>query len=168
MLTKEEAQRIIGVELARVDGSSSSGSSDEHCAYYPVAGAAKANADQLAEKVQEMKNSSGRSKEAGLKDVESLMKNLAAGTNDGTRPVLEITIFRGDAQLAITGLNLGTALGGMKPEKVEGPWDDATLGPLNSTLAVRKGENGFMIDLGQLPEGREKGLEVAKTIAGRL
>jgi hypothetical protein len=167
MLTKDEAQRIIGVDLARVDGSVS-GSDGEHCFYYPAAGAARANADQLAEKLEEMKNSSGGSKEADMKKVEGLVKNMVAGANDGSAPVLEITIFRGDAQVAITGLNLGTALGGVKPEKVDGPWDDATMGPLNSTMAVRKGENGFMIDLRQLPDGREKGFELAKIIAARL
>lgn len=163
MLTKQEAERILGMPLERVDGSSRANESEEHCDYYAPAGAAKASAEQTAERLQALgKSNSG--KNGDLKEIESLVKGMAASMNDGTTPILVVTIYRGDAQIAITGLNLGTALTGLKPEKVAGPWDEATMGPMNSLMTVRKGDNGFMIDLRQLPGGREKGLEIAKTI----
>ena len=77
-----------------------------------------------------------------MKEVEGLVKGIAAGMNDGSTPVLQVTIFRGGAQAAITAMNLGTALSGVKPEHVEGPWDEATIGLVNSMMTVRKGDNG--------------------------
>jgi hypothetical protein len=65
-------------------------------------------------------------------------------------------------------MNVAGALMGTKPESVPGPWDDAVFGPMNSTLTMRKGENGVMIDLRQIAHGRQKGLELAKAIAPQL
>jgi len=169
MLTKQEAEQILGVPLERVDGGSRSNATEEHCDYYAPAGAAKASSEQAAERLKELgKSGSGKSDELNLKGIEGVVKSMGASMNDGTTPIMVVTIYRGDAQIAITGLNLGTALGGMRPEKVPGPWDEATMGPLNSLMTVRKGDNGFMIDLRQLPEGREKGLEIAKTIVEKF
>ncbi len=167
MLTKQEAERILGMPLERVDGSSRANASEEHCDYYAPAGAAKASAEQTAERLQALgKSNSGKS--GDLKEIEGLIKGMAASMNDGTTPIFVVTIYRGDAQIAITGLNLGTALTGLKPEKVAGPWDEATMGPMNSLMTVRKGDNGFMIDLRQLAAGREKGLELAKAIVEKF
>ena len=167
MLTKQDAERILGMPLERVDGSSRANASEEHCDYYAPAGAAKASAEQTAERLQALgKSNSGKS--GDLKEIEGLIKGMAASMNDGTAPIFVVTIYRGDAQIAITGLNLGTALTGLKPEKVAGPWDEATMGPMNSLMTVRKGDNGFMIDLRQLAAGREKGLELAKAIVEKF
>ena len=167
MLTKQDAERILGMPLERVDGSSRANASEEHCDYYAPAGAAKASAEQTAERLQALgKSNSGKS--GDLKEIEGLIKGMAASMNDGTAPIFVVTIYRGDAQIAITGLNLGTALTGLKPEKVAGPWDEATMGPMNSLMTVRKGDNGFMIDLRQLAAGREKGLEIAKAIVEKF
>lgn len=167
MLTKQDAERILGMPLERVDGSSRANASEEHCDYYAPAGAAKASAEQTAERLQTLgKSNSGKS--GDLKEIEGLIKGMAASMNDGTTPIFVVTIYRGDAQIAITGLNLGTALTGLKPEKVAGPWDEATMGPMNSLMTVRKGDNGFMIDLRQLAAGREKGLELAKAIVEKF
>src|SRR6185369_44703 len=153
LLSKQEAEHILGISLARVEAGNSS---EERCDYYAPASAAKASTDQVAEKIQELGKSSS-SKAGDLKEVERLVKNLGAGMNDGSTPLMQITIYRGNAQVAITAMNLGTALSGVNPERVEGPWDDAALGPMNSMLSVRKGENGFTIDLRQIPDGRDKG-----------
>ena len=169
MLTKGEAERILGVPLERVSGRPSANESGEHCEYYAPASAAKVSADQAAERLKALgKSGSGKSDEANLKDIEGIVKSMGAAMSDGTTPVLVVTIYRGDAQAAILGLNLGVALGGMKAEKVAGPWDEATMGPLNSLMTVRKGDNGMMIDLRQLPEGREKGIEIAKTVVAKF
>jgi hypothetical protein len=166
MLTREEAERILGMQLVRADGRIN-GSSDEHCDYYATAAAAKAGAEQATQRFQEL-GKSGSAKSGDMKEVEGLIKGFAAGMNDGSTPILQVTIFRGGAQLAVTAMNLGTALNGVKSERVEGPWDEATMGPLNSMMTVRKGDNGAMLDLRQLTEGREKGLEMAKVIVSRF
>jgi hypothetical protein len=167
MLTKQEAEHILGIPLERVDGELRRGASEEHCDYYASAGAAKASADQVPDRLEKLKaRSSG--KDGEMKELEGVIKSLTAGMNDGSTPLLQVTIYRDDAQVAITGFNLGTALTGTKAERIEGPWDEARMGPLNSTMTVRKGDNGFMIDLRQLADGREKGLEISKVIAGRF
>ncbi len=169
MLTKAEAEQILGMPLERVSGRPSANESGEHCEYYAPASAAKASAEQAAERLKQLgKSGSAKSDEANLKDIEGVVKSMGAAMSDGSTPVLVVTIYRGDAQAAILGLNLGVVLGGMKAEKVPGPWDEATMGPLNSLMTVRKGDNGLMIDLRQLPEGREKGIEIAKTVVAKF
>ena len=169
MLTKQDAERILGMPLERVDGGSRANASEERCDYYAPASAAKANAEQTVERLKEMgKSNTGKSDELNLKELEGVLKGFGASMNDGTAPILVVTIYRGDALAAITGLNLGTALTGLKAEKVAGPWDEGTMGPLNSSMMVRKGDNGFMLDLSQLQAGREKGLEIAKMIVEKF
>ncbi|MEO8126053.1 MAG: hypothetical protein ABJF23_01655 [Bryobacteraceae bacterium] len=169
MLTKQEAERILGMPLERVDGGSRG--SEEHCDYYAPASAAKASAEQAESRLKALGKSNLKDDDVAghLKEIEGVVKSMGAAVNDGTIPIMVVTFYRGDAMAAITGLNLGTALsGGVKPEKVPGPWDEAVMGPLNALMTVRKGDNGFMIDLRQLPEGREKGIEIAKTIIDRF
>lgn len=169
MLTKQEAERILGIPLERVEAGSQAHSSEERCDYYAPAGTAKVSAEQTAERLKQFgKSQSGNNGEVNLKELEGVLKGFGASMNDGTAPILVVTIYRGDAHAAIVGLNLGTALTGLKAEKVAGPWDEATMGPLNSLMTVRKGDNGFMLDLSQLPGGREKGLEIAKTIVEKF
>ena len=168
MLTKQDAERILGMPLERVDGGSRTNGSEEHCDYYAPAGAAKVSAEQTAERLRALGKSNSGDLNQNLKEIEGLVKGMGASLNDGTTPILVVTIYRGDAQIALTGLNLGVALSGVKPEKVAGPWDEATMGPMNSLMTVRKGDNGFMIDLRQLAAGREKGLELAKAIVEKF
>lgn len=169
MFSKEEAERILGAPLVRVSGRPSANESGEHCEYYATASAARASADQAAERLKDLqKSDSGNNDEVNLKKVEGLVKSMGAAMSDGSAPVLVITIYRGDAQAAILGMNLGVALGAMKTEKIPGPWDEAVMGPMNAFMTVRKGDNGAMIDLRMLPEGREKGLEIAKIVAAKL
>lgn len=167
MLTKQEAERILGMPLERVDGGPRTNASEEHCDYYAPAGAAKVSAEQTAERLKEL-GKSHSAQNGDMKELEGVLKGMAASMNDGTKPILVVTIYRSDAQVALTGLNLGTALTGLKQEKVAGPWDEATMGPMNALMTVRKGDKGFMIDLSQLQGGREKGLEIAKTIVEKF
>jgi hypothetical protein len=167
LLTKQEAERILGVTLTRTDGSLRSGSSEEHCDYYADASAAKTSAEQAAQHFEAMsKSHSG--KNTDLKDLEGVVKGFGASMSDGTTPYFRFTVFRENAKLAVAALNVGTALGGAKAESVPGPWDEALFGVMNSMVSVRKGDQGFMVELGQVVNGREKGLELAKVIAGRL
>lgn len=168
LLSKQEAERILGIALTRTDGSPKGGSSEEHCDYYADPSVTQASRDDLARRFQALAKSDSNQPPEKSRELESLVKGFGASANDGSTWILQITIYRGDGQLATTAFNAGSVLMGMKPESVSGPWDEAKLGPLNSTLTVRKGKDGFMIDLRQLQDGREKGVELAKAVAGRL
>lgn len=63
----------------------------------------------------------------------------------------------------------GKALGGDAGfERLEGIGDEAWLGPLASMLVFVKNGVGVELDLRLVPDGREKGVRLAKLIASRL
>lgn len=166
VLSKDEAQAILGFALTRAEGAQGNGA-EEHCDYYADPAALQEARDNIRNALESLGN--GQAKPGGgLSKVEEITKSISAGVNNGSAPILQITIHRGDARLTTSAFNAGTALMGFKGEQVKGPWDEATFGPLNSTLTVRKGDNGVMIDLRQVPGGREKGLALATAIAPRL
>ena len=53
-------------------------------------------------------------------------------------------------------------------ETLAGIGDDAVLGPLDTVLIFVKGDIGVSIGLATVPNAREKGIAMARTIAGRL
>jgi hypothetical protein len=167
LMSKDEAEKILGFTLTRSDGNLRPGASDEHCDYYADP---KALEEIRSKTVEEFKTPANgkQSAEAGLAQVEALTKGMVAGVNDGSAPILQISVHRGDAKAASFGMTAASRLMGVKPEHLTGPWDEAEFGPMNSMLTLRKGNNGVTIDLRQVPKGREKGLQMAKVIAPRL
>lgn len=167
LMSKTEAEHILGFALTRSDGSLRAGSQDEHCDYYPDAAAL----DQIRTKTAERFKAPAQgtsSLENGLAQAEAMTKGMVAGVNDGSAPILQFSVQRGDAKAASFGISAASALMGGKAERLPGPWDEAMFGPMNSTLMMRKGNNGVLIDLRQIPNGREKGLAMARLIAPRL
>lgn len=167
LLPKGDAEGVLGFALARTDGTLESSAQDEHCDYYADPGALKQARENAAVRFRSLM----RSKSAAPNDasqIENLVKSMGAGANDGSAPVLQITIYRGDANTALAGYRLGTSLMGGKNPSIPGPWDDAIFGPMNSTLVVRKGDNGVLIDLRQIPNGHDTGLAIARLIVPRL
>jgi hypothetical protein len=83
---------------------------------------------------------------------------------------LVITIHWDDGPTAVAATRLaGKLLGGDAGfEKLAGIGDEAWLGPMASTLVFSKGRMGVEIDLRMIPDGREKGIRLAKLIASRL
>lgn len=167
LMSKDEAERILGFALTRSDGNLRPGASDEHCDYYADP---KALEEIRSKTVEEFKGpgNTKQSAGAGLAQVEALTKGMVAGVNDGSAPILQISVHRGDAKAASFGMIAASRLMGVKPEHLTGPWDEAEFGPMNSMLTLRKGDNGVTIDLRQVPKGREKGLQMATMIAPRL
>lgn len=165
LLNKEEAQHILGFALARVDGTLT-GSQEEHCDYFADPSARVVAKGQMTAALNAM--TSKASQTGDLSNVENFVKSMGASANNGSVPVLQITVYRGDGKMATGAFNLGNRLMGTKPESVVGPWDEAIFGPMYSTLTVRKGNNGVMIDLRQIAHGRAKGIALAKVIAPRL
>lgn len=166
LMTKAEAEHILGLTLVRIDGSLKASSSVEHCEYYADPKAIEGVRNKTAERFQNPANS--KSAQDGLAQAEELTKGMVAGVNDGSAPILVFTVHRGDAKAAMFGMTVATKVMGGKPETIPGPWDQAVFGPMDSTLLVRKGDNGVFIDLRQVPKGRERGLEMARVIVPRL
>ena len=167
LMSKDEAEKILGFTLIRSDGNLRPGASDEHCDYYADPKALEENRSKTADKFKTAANTK-QSAEAGLAQAEALTKGMVAGVNDGSAPVLQISVHRGDAKAVSFGMTAAGRLMGTKPENLTGPWDEAEFGPMNSMLTLRKGDNGVTIDLRQLPQGHEKGLQMARVIAPRL
>jgi len=167
LMSASEAEKILGFALTRSDGSFKPGAQDEHCDYYADPKALDEVRSKTVEGFKTATNSK-ESAEAGLAQAEALTKGMVAGVNDGSAPILQVTVHRGDAKAASFGITAASRLMGVKPEKITGPWDDAEFGPMDSILVVRKGDNGVSIDLRQVPKGREKGLQMARVIAPRF
>jgi hypothetical protein len=166
MLSKDEAQGILGFALTRADGLENGGA-NEHCGYYADPAAIQVAREKLRSTFESLRTGHAKTGE-GVSQAEELTKSFVTSANNGSVPILEITIYRGDGKLSTSAFDTAGALMGYKAEHVAGPWDEATFGPLNSTLTIRKGDNGAMIDLRQVPDGRAKGLALAKVIARRL
>jgi hypothetical protein len=167
LMSKDEAEKILGFALTRSDGNLTPGASDEHCDYYADPKALEEIRSKTVDEFKAPANTK-QSPEAGLAQVEALTKGMVAGVNDGSAPILQISVHRGDAKAASFGMAAASRLMGVKPEHLTGPWEEAEFGPMNSMLTLRKGDNGVTIDLRQVPKGREKGLQMAKMIAPRL
>jgi hypothetical protein len=75
-----------------------------------------------------------------------------------------------DGPTAVTATRMASKLFGGDAgfEKLSGIGDEAWLGPLASMLVFSKGKVGVEIDLRTVPDGREKGIRLAKLIASRL
>jgi hypothetical protein len=88
----------------------------------------------------------------------------------GAESQFTITVHWDDGPTAVTAARMaGKLLGGDAGfEKLQGIGDEAWLGPLASILVFSKGKMGVQLDLRLVPDGREKGIRLAKLIASRL
>jgi hypothetical protein len=88
----------------------------------------------------------------------------------GDPPQLTITVHWDDGPTAVAATRMASKLFGGDAgfEKLQGIGDEAWLGPMASTLVFSKGKMGIEIDLRLIPDGREKGIRLAKLIASRL
>jgi hypothetical protein len=66
-------------------------------------------------------------------------------------------------------LTMGVITGNGKiAESLHGVGDEAVLGPMNSILVCAKGDTAITVDLRMLPNGRERGIDIAKRVISRL
>jgi hypothetical protein len=88
----------------------------------------------------------------------------------GDPPQLTITMHWDDGPTAVAATRMTSKLFGGDAgfEKLQGIGDEAWLGPLASMLVFSKGKVGVEIDLRLIPDGREKGIRLARLIASRL
>jgi hypothetical protein len=153
LLTTEEATEILSraVERATADGLT--------CHYFirPPTEAEKAEAVAKAKKPAEQGN------------VEDLTKALMAGAVDSNTPYFAVEVNPdGKTMMAALKLVVGTSGVSGVSEKLEGIGDEAMLGPMNSVLMFVKNGTGIQIDLRQVPQGRERGIEMARRIVARM
>lgn len=165
LLSKDEAGSILGVTVVRAVGNQA-GTSNEYCNYYADDKDLEKSRTAAAEDRRPMGSTNDPAQQ--MAQVEDMAKRMVASANDGSAPVLQITVNRGDAKAAALAFTTANALMGTKIVNVPGPWDQAVFGPMNSLLSMRKGDNGVMIDLRQIPKAHDKGLAMAKVIAGRI
>jgi len=83
---------------------------------------------------------------------------------------LTITVHWDDGPTAVAATRMTSKLFGGDAgfQKLQGIGDEAWLGPMASMLVFSKGKIGIEIDLRLIPDGKEKGIRLAKLIASRL
>jgi hypothetical protein len=162
LLSKDQVVAILHAPVARVEGNEA-GDLKEFCNYWSE----KASPDDSKKTPGESSDWSHKDGPATLKDFEDMAKSISRSAN-GPSPLLGVQVFRGTAKVALISLKTATLFSGQKNKSIEGPWDEAYFGPFDSLLFVRKGENGFMLDLKRVPLPREKGLELANAMVGGI
>jgi hypothetical protein len=162
LVTKDEAAQFLGVELDRI-----APEGDRVCHYYGKAPTAAEREREVGELQRTLKG--GNSGE-GPQAVENLVKALGSGMA-AAGPYFSVTVDWDDGRMMLGAMKFvtDTAGAGTKmTEHLSGIGDEAVLGPMASTLVFVKGSTGVQIDLRMVPNGREKGIAIGKTVASRL
>jgi hypothetical protein len=103
---------------------------------------------------------------ANDREAEEMAKSLASAFASGP-PQLVVQVDRTDAATTIAATRMTASMtGGF--EQLSDIGDEAWLGPMASTLTFRKGDVAVTLDLRMVPDGRDKGQQLAKLIASRL
>jgi hypothetical protein len=172
LLTSQEAAEILNRTVARTERQGDS------CDYYikpQTEEERRAEVERNMETVSTTKQADSkevdRDPNAAMRNqgMEELMKSITGGVNDGSTPYLRVEVHE-DGKLLINANKVAIGLGGGANmiEALKGVADEAILGPVDSMLVMVKRGTGVMIDLRQVPKGRERGIEMAKKIAARM
>jgi hypothetical protein len=162
LVTRDEAAHFLGVEIDRIEPEG-----DRGCHYYGKAPTAAEREREMAELQRSLKQ--GKSGE-GPQGVENLVKALGSGMASAG-PYFSVKVDWEDGRTMLGAMKFVTdsaGAAGKFTERVSGIGDEALLGPMASMLVFAKGSTGVQIDLRMLPNGREKGIAIAKTVANRL
>jgi hypothetical protein len=159
LISKEKVADILGVTVARAEGNEA-GDPKEFCNYYSQAASA---ADVSKRTDDDDTDGKAKDSQVSMKDLQNLAKKISASSGYGS--LVKVKVFRGTAKIALVGIKTAAAITGKKTETIEGPWDEAYFGPMDALLAVRKGDNGVLIDMSRAPQPRDKALELAKVAA---
>ncbi len=179
LLSKEDAAQALGVVIERVESKTDAGTST--CNYYVKPASSQARQQDVAKRFLDIAkgkpgpepevrdgDASTVARQTGLGD---LVKSLGTAAASPTDPYLAITVVwtGGKSQLAtLKGVIAANSPGVRTTEALRGIGDDAVLGPVDSVLMFVKGDTAVSIGLARVPEARDKGIAMARTIAGRL
>ena len=141
---------------------------DSACHYYGKTPTESEREQQIAELQRSLKeNKTGE----GPQGVENLVKALGSGMASGG-PYFSVTVDWEDGRTMLGAMKFVTDTAGAGnaklTESLSGIGDEAVLGPMASMLMFRKGATGVQIDLRMVPNGREKGIAIARAVADRL
>lgn len=104
-------------------------------------------------------------------EAEAMAKDFTVGATGGI-PKFSYTIHWEDGATVVAGTRMAGQLLGSEMQnaftRLEGIGDETWLGPLASTLVIRKGDVAVEFDLRLLPGGKERGTRLAKAVASRL
>ena len=172
LLTKEEAESTLGLAVTRVEADVNSRGEDVGCSYWtqPVAlGDVAARAREMRA-AQERKTPNGKASE---EDAKELMKSLTAaigGVNGPGGARFTFSVARGDGATLYSATRMANAVLPTPghSDDLSGLGDEAAFGPMDSTLAVRKGDDALLMQLQTLPGGRSKAIAAARVILSRL
>lgn len=163
LLTQDEAAQILGVTIERVEPAG-----DAECRYSGKA----PTPEEREREVARLQSTLEKSKASGdPREIENLTKALTAGMAGGAGPSFSISVDweNGRTMIGATRFVIGSAGGDRNmSEALQGIGDEALLGPMNSMLLFRKGATGVQIDLRMVPDGRARGIAIAKIVDGRL
>ena len=158
LVSKEKVSEILGAPLAATKGNEA-GAMREYCNYLSPANVA-ANVDRSDD------DADAKEHQPSLKDLESIARKISEVSKN--RPLLSAQIYRGNAAAALIGIKTVGRLAGASQTKIPGPWDEAYFGIKDTTLVVRKGQNGILLDLTQIDKKREAGVAIAKEMVSGL
>ncbi|MBE0659104.1 MAG: hypothetical protein IH602_15525 [Bryobacteraceae bacterium] len=171
LLSQSQASQLAGIAIVRAEPNPDADSSKLSCRYY-------ADPDELTKIAQAetnaamaaMKSSKGTNQASDIQQLERFTKGMIAGAAQAQNSeglVFEIAVRRGGGKSDWTGVSIaGGALGGM--EKIPGLGDQAVMAPLATGIYALKGDNFFELMMPALPGGRQKGVEIARAVLGRL
>lgn len=117
------------------------------------------------------KQPGGSATKSDQDEAEKMAKAFTVGATGGV-PKFSYTIHWKDGQTVVMATRMANKLMGSEMgnafTKLEGIGDETWLGPLASTLVIRKGDVAVEFDLRLLPEGKERGTRLAQAVASRL
>jgi hypothetical protein len=140
ILGKEQVAAILGTPVAATKGNEA-GDIREFCNYLSPTNVAAQKDDDADSSV--------------AKQILNAAKN---------KPLLGVQIYRGNAGIALITIKTAARFSGQGAVKVPGPWEEAYFGPQDMTLAVRKGQNGVLLDLTQVSKKHDAGIAIAKAM----
>jgi hypothetical protein len=178
LLTREEASEILGVAVERTEPKD--GPSESSCRYFAKPRSQQERATSVAAAFTSMTNNADRPLPRGKENDPSevvrrtgmgdLMKGIGGLVNPDA-PCLGVSVNWEEGRAAFSVLKLTIAAnspGISTTEDLAGIGDQALMGPVDIFLAFVKGRTGVQIDLSQVPQGRDKGVAMARKIASRL
>ncbi len=171
LLPLGEAERLAGFTIVRAAPDPEADSSKLTCQYFAdpdeLRRAAQAQADEA---MKAMKRSDAQGPEAGAQQIERFTKGLigsAAAGETGNGLVFGLSVRKSGGASDWAGVSIASrAMGMMQP--IPGLGDKALMAPMATSIFALKGDSFLELVMPGLPGGREKGVEIARAILGRL
>jgi hypothetical protein len=169
LLSTQEAAEILSVVVERSEAAG------DTCNYFIRPPSDEEKSDAVAKAMESFQQQSGESSPATPADparpqgLEDLTKAWVGSNVDANTPYFTIQVHQ-DGNAMMAGMKIALLAGGGTDatEQLQGLGDQAVLGPLDSLLIFVKDGTGIQIDLRQVAEGRDRGIQLARRILARM